>query len=81
MHIRVGGIEMSKVVKKVLSPITSILGGDEPKMPTLEQPEAAPVADEEALARARRQTASQRTSGRASTVLTSSGGSGRKLGA
>jgi hypothetical protein len=85
MHIRVGGIDMGKVVKKVTDVFSKtivggLLGGDEPKAPTLDQPEAAPIADEDALAKARRRTAATRSSGRASTVLTSSGGSGNKLG-
>lgn len=85
MLILAGGIDMSGAVKKISSLFSNtivggLLGQEEP--PKLEEPPVAPVADEQALAAARQRTAAQARGrgGRASTVLTSSGGTGRKLG-
>lgn len=80
--------KVKKVAKDVLNPFTGLkLAAKEigdalmPDMPKPEETPEMPLADEEALARARRRTASARRGGRASTILSSGlGGGGKTLG-
>ena len=67
---------MGGLVKKVISPITSIFGA--PAVPVIPETEVMPIADEEALAAARKRTAAKKGSGRASTVLSLGSGAGKK---
>lgn len=75
---------MGKAVSAILSPITTLFGGDTPKAapaPVVPAPTVMPEADDEAVRRARqRSIAAQRErSGRASTIFTD--GQGETLGA
>ncbi len=76
---------MGSVVKKIISPITSILGGAKtPAPPVIEAPTPAPVpeADDEQAKKNQRRRMSEISarSGRASTIM-SNNYSGDKLGA
>ena len=62
---------MSKAVKGLLSPVTSLFGGG--KMPEIKSPAAMPTPDGDAVAAARRRKIAemQNRSGRVSTILSS----------
>ncbi len=74
---------LSKVVSKITGkemhelsdPLGLFTAPDAPELP--EAPGVMPIADEEALARARKRTAARKGAGRASTVLTLGAGGGK----
>lgn len=66
---------MGGVVKSAVKAVTSIFDTPKPPEEVVEaDPTPAPVADEEALAQARRRTAAVQRGGRASTFLTQRNG-------
>jgi hypothetical protein len=69
---------MSKAFKKVASPIASLFKTPDIPQAAVKEPEVMPLADEEALARARKRTAAKKGTGRASTVLSLGAGAGKK---
>lgn len=70
---------MGGTVKSAVKAVTSIFDTPKPPEEVAEDPTTAPVADEEALAQARRRTAATQRGGRASTFLTQQG-RGDRLG-
>ncbi len=71
---------MGKAIEAITKPITTLIGGAEPKAPKVIAPAVMPTPDDKAVqdARRRRLAAGQATSGRLSTLL--SGGDRETLG-
>lgn len=72
---------MSDPIKKVVGGlgVTKVLDMFKaPEMPDIPEAKVMPLADEEALAKARKRSGAKRSSGRASTVLSLGSGGGTK---
>jgi hypothetical protein len=69
-----------KKVEKITKPIMGALGLGVPDIPEIPEAKVMPIADEQALAAARKRQAGRRGTGRASTVLTGAKKLGNSIG-